>query len=309
MHQQPAEIHILHENDAWTAPLVDQLEAASLPYRLWHLNRGAFDLDQPPPPGIYYSRMSASSHTRGHRFAPEYAACVLRWLAQHRRRVINDHRALELELSKSAQYSALRAAGIRTPRTVIAVDRQSLIDAARNFAAPFITKHNRAGRGKGVKLFERLADLQAHLGSDEFELSPDGITLLQQYISSPEQCIVRVEFIGGKFVYAVRVDTAGSFELCPCDTESCGLPTPPQFSIIAGFDDPLVAQYEAFLRQSGVEVAAFEFVRDAAGTAYTYDINTNTNYNRAAEIRAKISAMARLSTFLGQELRNCSGAG
>ena len=30
-----------------------------------------------PPQGVFYNRMSASSHTRGHRFAPEFTAVVL----------------------------------------------------------------------------------------------------------------------------------------------------------------------------------------------------------------------------------------
>jgi hypothetical protein len=30
-----------------------------------------------PPEGVFYNRMSASSHSRGHRFAPEYTAVIL----------------------------------------------------------------------------------------------------------------------------------------------------------------------------------------------------------------------------------------
>src|ERR1700747_2569089 len=57
------------------------------------LDRGAFDLSRPPPEGIFYNRMSASSHTRDHRYAAELTATVLAWLERHGRRVVNGRRA------------------------------------------------------------------------------------------------------------------------------------------------------------------------------------------------------------------------
>jgi hypothetical protein len=57
--------------------------------------------------------MSASSHTRGHRYAPEYTSTVLAWLDSYGRRVVNNSRALQLEINKIAQYAALRNYGIR----------------------------------------------------------------------------------------------------------------------------------------------------------------------------------------------------
>ena len=71
-----ASVHILHENEAWTAPLEVELARLGLPYELWFLDEGHLDLARPPPEGIFYNRMSASSHTRDHRYGPEYAACV-----------------------------------------------------------------------------------------------------------------------------------------------------------------------------------------------------------------------------------------
>ena len=58
----------------------------------------------PPPEGVFYNRMSASSHTRGHTYAPEYAAAVIEWLERHGRTVVNGRRALQLdELTLSAK--------------------------------------------------------------------------------------------------------------------------------------------------------------------------------------------------------------
>src|SRR5713101_2507710 len=124
-------IHVIHENAAWLEPLASALDAERLPWRDWFLNSGAFDLSRPPPEGVFYNRMSASSHTRDHRYAAELTASVLAWLEQHGRRVVNGSRALDLEISKARQYAVLEAAGIRTPDTVLVPGRELLAAVAR----------------------------------------------------------------------------------------------------------------------------------------------------------------------------------
>src|SRR6476659_3052110 len=147
-------IYVIHENDAWVEPLRAAFDEAGLPFAEWFIDDGTLDLSQTPPAGVFYNRMSASSHTRGHRYAAELTGGVLAWLESHRRRVVNGGRALQLEVSKVAQYAALSRYGIRTPRTFAAVGRAHLIAAAHQMPGPFITKHNRAGKGLGVHLFQ-----------------------------------------------------------------------------------------------------------------------------------------------------------
>src|SRR6516165_6529237 len=124
-------IHVIHENAAWLEPLADAFDRRGLPWRDWFLDRGVFDLSRPPPEGVFYNRMSASSHTRNHRYAAELTAGVLAWLERHGRRVVNGSRALDLEISKARQYAALEAAGIRTPDTLLVGGKELLVAAAR----------------------------------------------------------------------------------------------------------------------------------------------------------------------------------
>lgn len=302
-------IHVIHENAEWSAPLFRELEALGAPYRDWHLDGGLLDLNKVPPAGIFYSRMSASSHTRGHRYAPELTGCVLDWLETSGMPVINPRTALRLELSKVAQYSALRRHGVRSPRTIAATGVEGLLAAAGRMRVPFITKHNRAGKGLGVRLFDDVERLRAMLDRGEYELSVDGVTLVQEYIRSPTPHITRVEFVGRRALYAVRVDTSRGFELCPaqdCGPDDAFCPagtngTGARFEVIDGFNHPLVKDYEKFLNAEHVDVAAFEFIVDQSGRAYTYDINTNTNYNVDAEKRAGKSGMRALAEYLLKE--------
>src|SRR5439155_14101583 len=142
-----SKIYVIHENDAWVEPLRAAFAALGEPYDEWFLSDGLVDLTRPPPEGVFYNRMSAASHTRGHRYAPELTAAVLAWLEMCGRRVVNNGRALQLETSKVAQYAALAAHGIRTPRTIATVGRGQIVAAAQKMNDAFITKHNRAGKG------------------------------------------------------------------------------------------------------------------------------------------------------------------
>lgn len=308
-----SKIYVIHENSEWTAHLTNRLEELQLPYEEWHLDQGLVDLTEAPPEGVFYSRMSASSHTRGHRYAPELTEGVLSWLEEHDRTVFNGTRALRLELSKINQYTALRKQGITVPKTIAAIGSDNILKAAEKLgSASFITKHNRAGKGLGVQLFHSIEGLKQYLDGPTFEEPVDGITLIQEYIKSPEAYITRCEFVGGKFVYAVRVDTSEGFELCPADACAIGdlfcpvgevVEEKPKFQIVEGFDEPIIEQYEQFLKANQITVAGIEFIRNEKGEIFTYDVNTNTNYNSDAEKAAGKYGMLELAKFLGAQLK------
>lgn len=303
-------IYVLHENSEWTAPLRRELERLGLPHREWFLDQGTLDLSSMPPHGVFYNRMSASSHTRGHRYAAEYTAAVLAWLERHGRNVINGGRAMQLEITKAGQYAALNAHGIRTPRTVAAVGRGEIVEAARTFAGrPFITKHNRGGKGLGVRLFRNLDALADYVAGDEFDAPLDGITLVQEYIESPDASITRCEFVGGEFLYAVRVDTSQGFELCPADEcQPADLFCPatdaprPRFEIRQDFAHPILERFRGFFADNAMKIAAIEIIENANGDVFAYDVNVNTNYNADAEKRAGVSGMGAVASYLGAEL-------
>jgi hypothetical protein len=305
-------IYVIHENNDWTRHLTARLEELNLPYEAWHLDEGTVDLMQTPPEGVFYNRMSASSHTRNHRYAPELTGAVLDWLEFHGRNVKNGSNALRLELSKVKQYTQLEKHGILTPKTIAAVGKNQIVKAAEQLGiTPFITKHNRAGKGLGVQLFYSITALHEYLDGPMYEEPVDGITLIQQYVKSPEQFITRVEFIGGKYQYSVRVDTSEGFELCPADACQIGdlfCPVGEQpkeqmkFEIVENPRTELLEKYAAFLAANEIDVAGIEFIVDENGTAYTYDVNTNTNYNSDAEEKAGHFNMLELAKYLGEEL-------
>jgi hypothetical protein len=305
-------VHVLHENPDWYAPLDAALGAAGVPHRQWLLGDGQLDLDDEPPAGVFWSRMSASSHTRQHPYAKDHARAVLCWLEAHGRRVVNGRRVLELEVSKADQMTALRAAGFDVPRTVAVAGTGELPAAARKLPVPFISKHNQGGKGLGVRLFTSHDEFDAHLAAPDYEAPVDGITLLQEYLEAAEPFITRAEIVGGEFRYAITADTAGGFELCPADACAVHPPSgavdqPALFALRKNFDHPVIGRYLDFARRHGIEIAGFEFIETADGRLVTYDVNTTTNYNAQIEAVAQRPALPQVAAFLGRLLAEETG--
>jgi hypothetical protein len=300
-------IYVLYENEDWLPPFTYELDLAGIPYETWFVHRGHIDIQEEPPHGIFLNKMSPSSHTRGHIESVDLTRETLGWLESYGRRVINGTRAFALEVSKVQQYAALERAGIRTPRTLaVAGTSKDLKSAARKMSLPFITKHNRGGKGMGVQLFNSLDEFDLYADSEQFEKPRDNITLLQEYIQSPQPFITRIEIVNGEFQYAIRSDTSRGFLLCPadgCHEEDENFNSQSLFSLREEFDHTIVDRYIEFMKENEIELAGIEFVEDEDGNQITYDVNTTTNYSPAVEEEHDLNGNRVLARFLGSELK------
>ncbi len=297
-------VYALHENPDWFPPFAAAFDATGLDYEEWLLTTGAIDLDAAPPEGIFWNRLSASSHTRHHPYAKDYTRALLEWLEAHGRRVVNGRSVVEMEVSKVRQLTALKAFGIDVPRTIAVIGRDDLVARAVTMPTPFITKHNQGGKGLGVRRFDDLGSFETYVGSDEFEEPVDGITLLQEYVQPREPFITRAETVGYEYVYAITADTArGGFQLCPadaCELDEQGRPKAAEslFALREGFQHPIIDQFLGFARKYRLEIAGFEFIEAADGRIVTYDVNTNTNYNPDVERIAPKSGPGEIARYL-----------
>ena len=309
-------LHVLYENEDWMPPLRRALAGRGVPW-VEHLLDGAVLDVADAPEGVYLNRMSPSSHTRGHQAGVVAAKERIAALEAAGRRVLNGSAAFRLEVSKLQQDAALRAAGIRTPRTIGVVGRDARA-AARRLDAPFITKHNQGGKGLGVQLFRSHEAFDAFVDAGGLaDGSPDGVTVLQQYIEPAEPFITRVEIVGGVFQYAIRSSTVGGFELCPADACAVGDAFCPvggaaserfRYAPEIRADDPLVRAYVALLAEHRIDVAGIEFVTDAAGRRWTYDINGTTNYTSEVEAAHGFDGMGAIAALVAAELRRVAAA-
>ncbi len=307
-------VHILYENPDWMPPLRQALSDRGLAWQEHFCEGGMVDLGSAPPEGIWLNRMSPSSHTRGHQGGVQFARELIAWLEACGRPVINGSAAFALEVSKIRQHAALSALGIRTPRTIGVVGGvDALLSAARQLPTPFITKHNQGGKGLGVQLFRSHEAFQAFLEAGSWEGSPDGVDLVQQYIAPAQPFITRVEIVDGRFLYAIRSSTEQGFELCPADAcqidEGAFCPAPSgedqpaaaaaderfQLRPEITADDPLVGELVELTRQYGFGLAGIEYVQDADGNRWVYDINGTSNYNAGVESAHGLSGMGAVA--------------
>jgi D-alanine-D-alanine ligase-like ATP-grasp enzyme len=295
-------VHVLHENPEWMPPFAAAFAAEGVDWDETLVTGGSLDLTAEPPPGLWWSRMSASAHTRGHTAAAEHARALLDLLEAHGRRVVNGRAVLDLELSKVRQLALLRSAGIAVPRTVAVIGGRAddVLAAAAAVGPPVVVKPNRGGKGLGVIRFDSVDELAAALPAAAAD-PVDGVLLVQEYVEPSRPRITRAEIVGGELVYAITADTErGGFQLCPAD--ACAVDGTPA-SLFALRTEPLPAgladAYESFARWHGLEVAGFEFIETADGRAVTYDVNTNTNYSPDVEAVAPRSAARAVARYLG----------
>ena len=73
--------------------------------------------------------------------------------------------------------------------------------------------------------------------------------------------------------------------------------------ILKDYKNADLAKYEKFLKENDIEVAGIEYIIGPDGSHYTYDVNTNTNYNSIAEKNAGLFGMKQIAQFLGEELK------
>ncbi|MBO1903101.1 alpha-L-glutamate ligase [Leucobacter weissii] len=296
-------LYVIHENPEWFAPVAEAFEREGIEVREWVLDEraaGEIDLSSEPPQGVFWSRLSASAHTRGNAHAKEYGRSLLAWLEDAGRRVVGGRAVLDLEVSKAHQHLLLQRHGFDVPRTTAVFGRSGLTSAARTFPAPFIVKHNQGGKGFSVRRLDSHGELEYYVSTlDDFEEPIDGITLIQEYLPSAAPFVTRAEFVGGEFLYAVRVDTSeGSFELCPAVPGDEQAPEKSRFSLREDIaEHPIIARYEEFLADAGIEIAGIEFIETVDGRLVTYDINTNTNYNPGVEVQAERPGTRALVEF------------
>ena len=72
--------------------------------------------------------------------------------------------------------------------------------------------------------------------------------------------------------------------------------------ILKNYKNTEISKYQSLIKSNGIEVAGIEYIKEKGGQHYTYDINTNTNYNSIAETKSNLKGMRTIAKFLFDEL-------
>ena len=282
--QQP--IAILYEHPEWFKPLFAELDRRGVPYVALHAAEHVYDpAERYSPFSLVVNRMSPSAWLRGQRAAIFHTLRYLEHLDEIGAPVLNGAAAFRMELSKAAQYSLMARLGLHHPATRVLSHPNQALAAADDLRYPVLIKPNIGGSGAGIHSFASRDELSAAVDAGQLDFGIDDVGLLQEHVPAKGDAIVRIEIVGGEYLYAIRLLLSpGSFNLCPADycelpgmadgVSGRGLP-------IEAYDPPMGIIEEAgrLVSAAGMDVGGVEYlVSDRDGRPYFYDINALSNF-------------------------------
>jgi glutathione synthase/RimK-type ligase-like ATP-grasp enzyme len=245
------------------------------------------------------------------------ALAYMRTLQQLGARVLNGADVFALELSKSAQAALLHSLGIATPRSITFNDPVALRSFADRIAWPAVLKPDQGGSGARIQVVDSLEEVEEIFRRDPSVWLPDNLFLLQEYLPhDAEQGIVRLEFLGGELLYAMRVKTHGRFNLCPspvCNPEDgdggvCEIPAqqedapPVEFHPYEDVPREAVETALRIVRAAKLDVGGIEYLETSDGRRVFYDVNANSNLRPSVAAAFGFDPFERVVDYLVAQL-------
>jgi len=276
-----AQLAVLYEHPQWFQPLFAALERREMPYTAIQLSGHRFDpASREVPAPLILSRVAQSSFLREPEHPIFYAEALLDHWARCGARVLNGADVLAIDSSKARQLALISSLGDAIPETRVVHRVRDLAAAAEGFLYPLIVKANIGGSGAGIVRYSSRDDLLASIEQGTVPQSVDGVLLVQDYVPCRGGSIMRLETLGGNFLYAIEVESRDdNFDLCPAD--AC-LARPGRAAIrMAAVTPPpqIVQAAERIARAAGLDVGGVEvLIDDRDGTPRFYDINAMSNF-------------------------------
>lgn len=307
---------VLFEHPEWQKPLRAALQRRGVAFTPFDLKSAAFDPDAIPAARLYFNQASPSAYVRGNTRAVPLALSLMRSLELTGAKVLNGSRAFLLELSKSAQCALLSKLDIPHPRSLAFNDPAAAL-AHWTGGWPALLKPEQGGSGARMFLLNSGDELLRLLEEQPSLWQPDNLLLLQEYFPvDPARGIVRMEFLGGKLLYAMRVISHGAFNLCPsveCNPEDggdsvCIIPEkapvrPVEFYPYPEVPAAAVAMGEKIMAAGGLDVGGIEYLEAADGRLIFYDINANSNLRAPIGAAFGFDPFERVVDYLVSEIR------
>jgi glutathione synthase/RimK-type ligase-like ATP-grasp enzyme len=300
---------VLHEHPEWQKPLFAALERRGVAFAPFDVTRAAFSNIDRLRASLYFNQASPSAYLRGHTRAVPLALAYMRSLELLGARVLNGADVFALELSKSAQATLLRTLGIECPRSITFNDVSALRSYAGEVRWPALLKPDQGGSGARIEVVESLAHVEAIFSANPDIWLPDNLFLLQEYLAhDADQGIVRLEFLGGELLYAMRVQTHGRFNLCPspvCNPEegagACEVQVeapPVEFFPYPDVPADAVATAKRIVKAARLDVGGIEYLETEDGRRVFYDINANSNLRPSVAAAFGFDPFERVVDFL-----------
>jgi len=276
-----AQLAVLYEHPQWFQPLFAALERRGVPYLPIQLAGHGFDpASRNVPASLILSRVAQSSFLREPEHPIFYAEALLDHWERLGARVINGADVLAIDSSKARQLSLITSLGYAVPDTRVVHRARDLLAATEGMRFPLLVKANIGGSGAGIVRYSSAEELQSAIADRMVPQSVDQVLLVQDYVPPRGGSIIRLETLGGNFLYAIEVESRGdSFDLCPADA-CVAQPGRAAIRMTAVTPAPeIIEAAERIARAAGLDLGGVEVViDDRDGTPRFYDINAMSNF-------------------------------
>ena len=285
---------ISHEHPDWFKPLFIELEKRGIPYERINPVQHSFAIDAPRPQwSLFFNRMSPSAYLRDGVQGIFYTLNYLKFLENHYIPTINGHEAFTYETSKAMQLLLLESLGLKYPASRVVNHVSQLVKASEGLRFPIVVKANIGGSGAGITRYDSLDELKQAIAENAISFGIDHTALVQEFIPARGGFVTRVETLGGKYLYAIRVYTTGdTFNLCPADIcqtsngkelvrNACALDAPKNGLKVEAYTPPpnVISAIENIVQKSKIDVGGIEYmIDDRDGSLLYYDVNALSNF-------------------------------
>jgi glutathione synthase/RimK-type ligase-like ATP-grasp enzyme len=311
-------IAVSHEHPDWFKPLFSELDKRGINYLTFNPTKHQFAIEAGKPDfDLFFNRMSPSAYLRDGIQGTFYTLNYLKYLENHGVRVINGYKAYTYETSKALQLMLLEQLGIKYPKSRVVNHVSQVEKATHGLRFPIVIKANIGGSGAGIEKFNSFEAVQEAVANNQVDFGIDHTALVQEFIPGRGGYISRVETLGGKYLYAIRVYTNGeSFNLCPADIcqttggqellrNACAVDAPKNGLKVEAFtpSDEIIRNIETIVQESGIDVGGIEYIiDDRDGEVYYYDVNALSNFVADAVNVIGFNPHERLVDFLEEQV-------
>ncbi|MBX9628271.1 MAG: hypothetical protein K2X82_31015 [Gemmataceae bacterium] len=285
---------VYHEHPDWFRPLFAELDRRGWPYVRLDPRAHLYDpAEGRPPYSLLFNRMSPSAYLRGGVQGMFFTLGYLAHLERVRLPVVNGLGAFTVETSKARQLTLLEGLGLPYPKARVINHASRAAEAAGGLRFPVVVKANVGGSGAGIVRYDSMGVLREEAAGNRLDFGVDHTALVQEYVPARGGHITRVETLGGKFLYAIKVYTTGeSFNLCPADIcqradgvelvrGACAVDAPKTGLRVEGYTPPrdVIEACERIVQAAGIDVGGIEYmVDDRDGRIVYYDVNALSNF-------------------------------
>ncbi len=274
-----ADLAVYYEHPQWFTPLFAALDRRGVDYTALNLQTHSFDPAEPGLPApVVFNRLAMSSYLRQPEHAIFYTQALMAHFEHRGARVVNGSAALAIDTSKARQLSLFRTLGLEVPATRVVHRFADVAAAAAQLRFPVMVKGDIGGSGAGMARYDTLDELSAFADEQGTPAGLNGVTLVQEYVRAKDGRVIRCETLGGRFLYAIALDGAGStFDLCPADVCMADKPS----ITISAYQPPpeIIKAVETVAQAARLDVGGIEYMIDARdGAARFYDLNALSNF-------------------------------